>query len=267
MQTRYRAVFISDVHLGTSACQADHLVDFLEKTETDMLYLVGDIVDFIQMKRRAYFPDNHRRVLSLILKAARSGTKVVYIPGNHDAFFRQLAGQTVAGVAIKRNDVHKTADGRRFFVSHGDEFDAVITISPLLAVVGDTAHGLNLWVNVWINRVRRLLGLPYWSLAGFLKSRIARARQYISVFEKAALRASRQLGVDGYICGHIHCASFHRAHGKVYCNDGDWVEHCTALTESHDGQLNLIHWSEMPRIIASEPLVDADDWIAQPVPV
>ncbi len=263
MQTRYRAVFISDVHLGTTACQAAHLVDFLEKTQTDSLYLVGDIVDFIQMQRRAFFPDTHRKVISLILKAARSGTRVVYIPGNHDAFFRQLAGQTVAGVAIKRNEVHTTADGRRFFISHGDEFDPVISISPFLAVVGDRAHELNLWVNVWINRIRRLLGLPYWSLAGFLKSRISRARQYIRRFENAALRASRQLGVDGYICGHIHCASFHRDQGKIYCNDGDWVEHCTALTESHDGQLSLVHWSEVPRVIAVEPQADGD-WGTQP---
>lgn len=259
MQTQYRSVFISDVHLGTLACQADHLINFLETVQTEQLYLVGDIVDFLQMRKRAWFPDNHRKVISLVLRKAREGTRVVYIPGNHDAFFRQMAGQTISGVAIKRNDVHVTADGRRFFVSHGDEFDPVVNISPALAIVGDHAHELNLRLNVWINRIRRLFGLPYWSLAGFLKSRISKARQYIARFEHAALRASQTLAVDGYICGHIHCASFNRIGDKLYCNDGDWVEHCTALVETREGTLQLLHWSEQPAVLASEP-ADETAW-------
>lgn len=255
MQRRFRAVFISDVHLGTVACQAHHLIDFLQQIQSDRLYLVGDIVDFLQMRKRAHFPDSHRKILSLILRKARQGTEVIYIPGNHDAFFRQMAGQDISGVAIRRNAIHETGDGRRFFVSHGDEFDTAVKVPPLLNSLGDWAHELNLRLNVWINRIRRLFGFPYWSLAGFLKTRISKAKQYIQRFERAALRASRQMQVDGYICGHIHLASFRRQGGRLYCNDGDWVEHCTALVEDDSGQLSLLHWSEQPRILAVEPAV------------
>ncbi len=263
MQTSYRSVFISDVHLGTTACQAQHLLDFLNTIETKKLYLVGDIVDLQEMKRRAHFPEAHRKVISNVMQKAAQGTEVIYIPGNHDAFFRQMVGQVFSGIKIERNTIHTTHDGRKFFVSHGDEFDQVVKLSPLALLIGDRAHVLLLRLNEWVNNCRRLLGLPYWSFAGFLKSHIGKAQQFIRRFESAAIKAARGHTVDGYICGHIHFASFRLANGKLYCNDGDWVEHCTALVETHQGELNLLHWSENPRWLATEPK-ESMDWVGEP---
>lgn len=253
MQTRFRSVFISDVHLGTKACQAVHLLDFLQSIETDTLYLVGDIIDLQAMRHKAYFVDAHHQVVEQVLAMAKSGTKVIYIPGNHDAFFRQFAGQTLSGVDIQLHARHNTADGRCFYVSHGDEFDQMVKISPLMLAIGDKAHGLMLSLNQSINGVRRFLGLPYWSLAGYLKSHIGKAKEFIERFETAALKSAKSHKVDGYICGHIHFASFQMKEGILYCNDGDWVEHCTALTESSSGELSLLHWSENPKHLGTEP--------------
>ena len=192
MQTTFRSVFISDVHLGTKACQALHLLDFLKSIKTDKLYLVGDIIDLQEMRHRAYFVESHHQVIEQILAMANSGTKVIYIPGNHDAFFRQFVGQTLSGIDIRLNVRHKTADGRTFHVSHGDEFDQMVKISPLMLVIGDKAHGLMLSLNQWINGIRRLVGLPYWSLAGYLKSHISKAKEFIERFETAALKSAKK---------------------------------------------------------------------------
>ena len=264
MQTSYRTVFISDVHLGTTACQASHLLEFLTSIETQKLYLVGDIVDLQEMQRRAHFPETHRKVISAILQKAATGTEVIYIPGNHDAFFRQMVGQVFSGVKIQQNAVHVTQDGRRFMVSHGDEFDQLVKLSPLAVLVGDRAHVLLLRLNEYVNNMRRLFRLPYWSFAGYLKSHIGKAQQFIRRFETAAIKAARGKDLDGYICGHIHFAAFRMVDNKLYCNDGDWVEHCSALVETHNGELNLLHWSENPRWIASEPK-GSIDWIGEPV--
>lgn len=264
MQTSFNAVFISDVHLGTSACQAQHLLSFLQQIETRTLYLVGDIVDLLEMRKRAFFPDEHRQIISLIMRKAREGTRVVYIPGNHDDFFRQMAGQHFAGIEIRLNAFHKTNDGRTFYVSHGDEFDQMVKISPLMLELGDRAHGVMLKINGWVNGCRRMLGLPYWSFAGFLKSHLGKAQQFIERFELAALKSAANRNVDGYICGHIHYASFRLQGEKLYCNDGDWVEHCTALVETHQGELNILHWSEQPKVLATEPTI-TPEWQGQPV--
>lgn len=253
MQTSYRSIFISDVHLGTRACQAKHLLDFLKQTECQNLYLVGDIIDLQEMKKKAHFPDEHRQIISLIMQKARTGTKVVYIPGNHDAFFRQLVGQSIAGIDIKLNDVYTSLDGRKFHVSHGDEFDQMVKVSPILLAIGDRAHGMMLRLNNWVNATRKLVGLPYWSFANYIKGHINKAKQFIARFEQAALKSAESHEVDGFICGHIHYASFRQQDGRLYCNDGDWVEYCSALVESHQGSLSLIHWSENPHIIAEEP--------------
>lgn len=253
MQTRYRSVFISDVHLGTRACQANHLLDFLTKVEFETLYLVGDIIDLYEMQKKAYFTDEHRQIISLIMQKASEGTKVIYIPGNHDAFFRQLAGQSIAGIDIKLNDIYTSVDGRRFYVSHGDEFDQAVKISPLLLAIGDRAHGLMLNLNNWVNGARKLIGLPYWSFANYIKNHINKAKQFINRFEQAALKSAEHHQVDGFICGHIHYASFRQQKGKLYCNDGDWVEYCSALVENEQGVFSLLHWSENPHIISEEP--------------
>lgn len=249
----YRSVFISDVHLGTADCQADYLLDFLHKVQCDTLYLVGDIVDLIAMQRRAHFPETHRKVVHRLVDLAASGTRVVYIPGNHDEFFRRFCGQTLSGIELREKAVHTTADGRQFLVCHGDQFDQVVRCSPLMLLVGDRAHGVLLRVNRWFNALRRLQGKPYWSLAAWVKSRIGRARTFIRRFELAALTVAERGHYDGFICGHIHSAGFLRSDEALYCNDGDWVEHCTALTEREDGRLELLHWSECPTVLAVEP--------------
>ncbi|SBS35710.1 UDP-2,3-diacylglucosamine hydrolase [Marinomonas aquimarina] len=253
MNTQFRAVFISDVHLGTKSCQAEHLLDFLHNIDTETLYLVGDIVDLIEMRKRAYFSDVQQQVVQRILSLAKQGTKVVYIPGNHDAFFRQFCGQTLSGVALQQQAIHTTADGRRFLVSHGDEFDQMVKISPIMLAIGDKAHGLMLALNRHINRIRRLFGRPYWSLAGYLKQHVGKAQEFITRFESAAIKTARNKKLDGYIGGHIHFARFQRQEDVLYCNDGDWVEHCTALVEHESGELQLLHWSEQPCFLASEP--------------
>lgn len=249
----YRSVFISDVHLGTADCQADYLLDFLHKVQCDTLYLVGDIVDLIAMQRRAHFPETHRKVVHRLVDLAASGTRVVYIPGNHDEFFRRFCGQTPSGIELREKAVHTTADGRQFLVCHGDQFDQVVRCSPLMLLVGDRAHGVLLRVNRWFNALRRIQGKPYWSLAAWVKSRIGRARTFIRRFELAALTVAERGHYDGFICGHIHSAGFLRSDEALYCNDGDWVEHCTALTEREDGRLELLHWSECPTVLAVEP--------------
>lgn len=265
MQTTFRSVFISDVHLGTKACQATHLLSFLKNIQTDTLYLVGDIIDLQEMQHKAHFIDSHQQVVDQVLNMARTGTKVIFIPGNHDAFFRKFAGQTLSGIEIKLNDKHRTADGRTFYVSHGDEFDQMVKISPIMLAIGDKAHGLMLSLNQWINRVRRFAGLPYWSLAGYLKSHIGKAKEFINRFETAALKSAKNQKLDGYICGHIHFASFQVKDNVLYCNDGDWVEHCTALTESASGEMSLIHWSENPKVLATEPPIDTWDNVPETV--
>ena len=187
---QYRSVFISDVHLGTADCQADYLLDFLNNIQCQTLYLVGDIVDLIAMQRRAHFPDSHRQVIHKLLELAATGTRVVYIPGNHDEFFRRFCGQTFSGIELQYKAVHTTADDRQFLVCHGDQFDQVVRCSPLMLLVGDRAHGLLLRLNRWFNALRRLQGKPYWSLAAWIKSRIGKARTFIRRFELAALTAA-----------------------------------------------------------------------------
>ncbi|UZD65920.1 UDP-2,3-diacylglucosamine diphosphatase [Marinobacter sp. AN1] len=255
----YRSVFISDVHLGTADCQAEYLLDFLEQVHCDTLYLVGDIVDLIAMQRRVHLSPAHGAVIQKLLSIAAGDTRVIYVPGNHDEFLRRFCGQTVAGVELHQKVVHTTADGRRFMVCHGDQFDQVVRCSPLMLLVGDRAHGLMLRLNRWFNAWRRLQGKPYWSLAAWIKGRIGSARTFIRRFELAALTAAEKGHYDGFICGHIHSAGFLRSPEGLYCNDGDWVEHCTALVEQADGQLQLLHWSEQPAIIATEPEAPAPE--------
>lgn len=255
---RYRTVFISDVHLGSPDCQAEYLLDFLDRVEFETLYLVGDIVDFIAMQRKVHFPPSHEAVIKRLIELSRSGKRVIYVPGNHDAPLRHFCGQHISGIELRKSAVHVTADGRRFVVCHGDQFDSVVRCSPLLYLVGDRAHGLLLWLNRWVNRWRRMRNKPYWSLAAWIKQRIGGAQAFIHRFEEAALRAAERDHRDGFICGHIHVAGFRISPKGLYCNDGDWVEHCTALTESADGHLQILHWSEQPVVIASEPGLEAE---------
>jgi UDP-2,3-diacylglucosamine pyrophosphatase LpxH len=253
VRRHYRAVFVSDVHLGTRGCKADLLLDFLNETESDHLYLVGDIVDGWRLKRSWYWPETHNAVVRAILRKARDGTKVVFIPGNHDEGARQFAGLQFGGVDVRLRTTHKTADGKRLLVLHGDEFDGVIRYARWLAFVGDRAYGLALRLNTALNWAQRRLGLPYWSLSAYLKHKVKNAVEYISRFEEAVAAEARRHGVDGVVCGHIHHAEMRDIDGVHYCNDGDWVESCTALAENHDGTLHILRWPEVRDLARLDP--------------
>jgi UDP-2,3-diacylglucosamine pyrophosphatase LpxH len=241
---RYRAVFISDVHLGTKGCQADLLLDFLKHCECETLFLVGDIVDGWRLKRSWYWPQAHTDVVQKLLRKARKGTKVYYVPGNHDEMFRDYCGVHFGGVEVVQDHVHETADGRRLLILHGDQFDGIVRYHRWLALLGDWAYNLALSLNTLVNRLRRRLGFGYWSLSAFLKLKVKNAVQFIADFEKAVAEEARRRGVDGVVCGHIHHAEIRDIGGLVYCNDGDWVESCTALVEHLDGRLEILRWAE-----------------------
>ena len=241
---RYRTIWISDVHLGTRGCQAELLLDFLRHTDSESLYLVGDIIDAWQLRKNWYWPERHNEVLRLVLRKARQGTRVVYIPGNHDEFFRDYVRLNLGGVTLLADAVHLTADGRRFLVIHGDAFDGVVTTARWLAHLGDAAYRMALRANTVFNFARRRLGYPYWSLSAYLKHKVKNAVSFISSFEQALVEAARERRLDGVICGHIHHPEVREIEGLLYANDGDWVESCSALLEHHDGRLELLRWAE-----------------------
>jgi UDP-2,3-diacylglucosamine pyrophosphatase LpxH len=243
----YRALFVSDLHLGTKACQAEAFLDFLRVCETPRIYLVGDIVDFWRIKRGVYWPQAHNDVLQKLLRKARKGTDLVFIPGNHDEAMRDYCGSRFGGVAIERNIIHIGADGRRYLVMHGDEFDVVVRYAKWLALFGDWSYTLALWANTHFNVVRRFFGLSYWSLSAYLKQRVKRAVNYIGEFETALAQEARRRGAQGVICGHIHHAAMRQVGDVVYINTGDWVESCTAVGETMDGTFEIIHWTQHPQ--------------------
>jgi UDP-2,3-diacylglucosamine pyrophosphatase LpxH len=241
---RFRSVFVSDVHLGTPDCQAEYLLDFLRAMRCETLYLVGDIVDLEALAQRPYWPPSHSAIVAELLAIAHRGTRVIYLPGNHDAPMRALCGQRIGGIELEWNACHVAADGRRYRVAHGDEFDPEHIGRSWLIRLGDSAHRLLLWTNRNFNRLRRRLRLAYLPLAIITKSRVAQALLYIRQYESRVAAAAREHGVDGHICGHIHFGGVREIEGVVYLNDGDWVEHCTALTEDFEGRMSLLHWSE-----------------------
>ena len=245
---RYRTVFLSDVHLGTKGCRADFLADFLRAVECERLYLVGDIVDGWRLKKSWFWDAEHDEVIRLVLRMARHGTEVTYIPGNHDEMFRDWLGLEVAGVRLARDAVHVAADGRRLLVIHGDEFDGVIRYAKFLAHLGDGAYDLALTVNRVFNAARRRLGYPYWSLSQWLKRQVKEAVKTIDRFEAALAGEARARGLQGVVCGHIHHAEMRDIGGIAYMNDGDWVESCTALVEHADGRFELLDWAAERRL-------------------
>jgi UDP-2,3-diacylglucosamine pyrophosphatase LpxH len=247
---RLRTVWISDLHLGTPGCQADALLAFLRAVDCETLYLVGDIIDGWQLKRQWYWPQSHNDVVQKLLRKARKGTRVVFVPGNHDEFARKYLGHNFGGVDVVEDCVHTLADGRRLWVTHGDLFDGVIQCAKWLAYVGDWAYELTLRVNRHFNSWRARLGLPYWSLSKYLKLKVKRAVSYVGDFEAAVAREARARGVHGVVCGHIHHAEMRCIDGLLYCNDGDWVESLTALVEHGDGRLEIIDWARHARAMA-----------------
>lgn len=245
IKRRYRTIWISDIHLGTRGCKADDLLDFLKNVESETLYLVGDIVDGWRLRRSWFWPQAHNDVVQKLLRKARKGTRVVYVPGNHDEFARDYHGLLFGEIEVATTAIHETADGRRLLVLHGDAFDGVVKHAKWLAHLGDSAYTLALSLNHWLNVVRRGLGFPYWSLSAYLKHKVKNAVQYIANFEETMADEARRHGADGVVCGHIHHAELRDVGGTLYCNDGDWVESCTALAERPDGTLEIIRWLEV----------------------
>ncbi len=240
----YRSVWISDLHLGTPGCQAHALLDFLKRVESEYLFLVGDIIDGWQLKRNWYWPQAHNDVVQKLLRKARKGTKVIFIPGNHDEFARRYVEHNFGGGDVAEEWIHETADGRKLWIVHGDLFDAVIQCAKWLAHVGDSAYEFTLKLNRYLNSMRARLGLPYWSLSKYLKLKVKRAVSYVGDFETAVAREARKRGVQGVVCGHIHHAELRNIDGILYANDGDWVESLTALVEHADGRLEIIDWTQ-----------------------
>jgi UDP-2,3-diacylglucosamine pyrophosphatase LpxH len=251
---RFRTIWISDVHLGTRGCNARMLIDFLDHTDSDTIYLVGDIIDGWRMKKRFYWPAAHNDVVWRIMKRAKRGTRVVYIPGNHDEMFRQFTGLNFGGVEIRRKAIHETADGRKLLVLHGDEFDAIMLAHRWLAFVGDAAYVSLMKLNTVVNAVRRRMGLPYWSLSKVAKHKVKNAVEFIGRFEEVVAHEAGMRGVDGVVCGHIHTAEHRRIGNVDYYNDGDWVEGCTALVEHFDGRMEVLYWADE---IAAREAVEA----------
>ena len=240
---RFRTVWISDIHLGTRGCNATMLVDFLRSIECETLYLVGDIIDGWRLKRGWYWPDAHNEVVRRVLKMAHRGTRVVFVAGNHDELLRDYAGMSFGGVELVLEAIHRTADGRHLLVTHGDAFDAVVLYHRWLAFLGDKAYSVMMRVNIGFNAIRRRLKLPYWSLSAYLKHRVKNAVAFICSYEEAVAHEAITRGLDGIVCGHIHCAEIREIGGITYYNDGDWVESCTALVEDFQGAMSIIDWA------------------------
>jgi UDP-2,3-diacylglucosamine pyrophosphatase LpxH len=253
----YRAIFISDLHLGTPGCQADALLDFLKEHTSDYLYLVGDIIDGWQLRRRWYWPQAHNDVIQKLLRKARKGTRVIYVPGNHDEFARHFLDHHFGGIEVLDEAVHKTADGRQLWVIHGDYFDAVVQQAKWLAYVGDYLYEFTLKLNRYLNNMRGRLGLPYWSLSAYLKHKVKKALNYVTDFENAVAHEAAKHGYQGVVCGHIHRAEIRDVNGVLYCNDGDWVESRSALVENEQGELSLLYWQTEPIVVAKPELAKA----------
>jgi UDP-2,3-diacylglucosamine pyrophosphatase LpxH len=270
MTTRitYRSVFISDLHLGSSSARAADAAAFLKHIDCSTLYLVGDVIDMWRLRSRWHWPEEHNRVVHRILKMAKRGTRVVFIPGNHDEHARQFIGMNFGGVEVMRDAVHRTADGRTLLVTHGDEIDVVIRHARVLSVLGSVAYDRLVVISRWYNRIRKVLGQSDWSLSQYLKLRVKSACKHIARFEESLEGEARRRGYHGVVCGHIHKAEVRR--GEIdYFNCGDWVESCTALVEHDDGRLQVIDGLAFVAQFDVEPadLVEAADSEVPVLPV
>lgn len=244
MSLDYRTVWISDIHLGTRGCKAEYLLDFLRHIQCDTLYLVGDVLDLWKPRSGWYWHATHTEILRTVMDRAKRGVRVIYVPGNHDEMFRDYTNSIFGGVEVVDRAIHRTCDGRRLLVLHGDEFDGVVCSRKWLATVGSEAYEVLLLCNRWFNWGRRCLGFPYWSLSTFVKHKVKNAVAVIGRFEEVLIHEARSRGLDGVVCGHIHNAALRQRDGVVYANCGDWVESCTALVEKTNGELEIVRWLE-----------------------
>ncbi|MCW8828340.1 MAG: UDP-2,3-diacylglucosamine diphosphatase [Gammaproteobacteria bacterium] len=262
----YRSIFISDLHLGTREAKTRYLYDFLNESRCEQLYLVGDIFDLWKLRKGWYWPPLNNELLALVFRMARDGTRITYIPGNHDDMFRPYAGGNYNGVCLERETIHRAADGRRYLVMHGDEFDGIMRHNRWLAYLGDGTYEVLLWLNHWFNAARRRFGLGYWSLSSYLKQQAKTAVNFIDNFEQVVCREAERRDVDGIICGHIHHAAMHSTGTCDYKNTGDWVESCTALVENHRGHFSLLHYAGTQSTLVSENPARATDVATEPRP-
>ena len=240
MDREIRAIFISDVHLGCRYAQSEALLAFLKGKQPEFVYVVGDFVDGWRLKRGWYWDDTYSFIVKRFVNMMKRGAKIVYTPGNHDEFLRSFISN-LGSVKIADEVIHETADGRRLLVMHGDQFDVVVRHARWLSLIGDVGYDVLLWINRVFNFLRRSCGFGYWSLSGYIKSRVKKATFFVSNFEEILTRYARSQGCDGVICGHIHTPAMRERNGIMYYNTGDWVENCTALVEYHDGTFEILH--------------------------
>lgn len=260
----HRTIWLSDIHLGTRGCKAEFLLDFLRHNEAETIYLVGDIIDMWRLRKAWYWAQSHNDVIQKVLRKARKGARVIFIPGNHDEWLRDYLGLQAGGIVLAAEAVHQTADGRRLLVIHGDAYDGVVKYARWLAVLGDHAYNAALFLNHYLNLGRRRLGYPYWSLSAYLKGKVKNAIEYVGSFREALADEARRRGLDGVVCGHIHHAEIVPVGGVLYCNDGDWVESCTALVEDFEGRLSIVRWAEERGF---DPLTRSRTAAGSPAPV
>ena len=249
-KTHYRTIWISDVHLGTPGCKAEHLVDFLKHHTCDRLYLVGDIIDGWKLRSGWYWPQEHTNVVRKILTKAKRETEVFYVTGNHDEFLRKFVGYKleIGNIRLVNEHVHETADGRRLLVIHGDLFDVITRYHKWIALAGDAIYEGTMRFNYWFNRARSVLGMRYWSLSAFAKQHVKTAVNIVSTFEDSLAHECRRRDLDGVVCGHIHHADARDIDGVTYYNCGDWVESCTALAEDMNGRIQVIRWVQIDHL-------------------
>ncbi|WP_043114112.1 UDP-2,3-diacylglucosamine diphosphatase [Solimonas soli] len=249
-KNRYRTIWISDVHLGTPGCKAEHLADFLKHNSCETLYMVGDIIDGWKLRSSWYWPQEHTNVLRKVLTKAKRGTKVYYVTGNHDEFLRKFVGYEleIGNIRLVNEHVHTTADGRKLLVMHGDLFDVITRYHKWIALAGDTLYEGTMRFNYWFNRARSALGMRYWSLSAFAKQHVKTAVNIVSTFEESLAHECRRRELDGVVCGHIHHAEARDIDGVSYYNCGDWVESCTALAEDFNGRIHVLRWIELDHL-------------------
>jgi UDP-2,3-diacylglucosamine pyrophosphatase LpxH len=251
----YRTIWISDLHLGSTQCQADVLLDFLKFNDSEKLYLVGDIIDFWALSKKMYWPRDHNTVIQKLLRKARHDTQIIYIPGNHDENVREYDNYVFGDITVKNTDIHTTAAGKRFLIVHGDEYDTIAKYHQWLAKLGSKGYDILLEFNRFLRAIRRILGIQsHFSLAAFVKFKVKNAVQFISDYEESIVNTLRKDGLDGVICGHIHHAEIKDIGGFLYVNTGDFVESCTAIVEHMDGTMELIRWEKTQESSNFEPV-------------
>ena len=250
----YRAIFISDIHLGTKRAQTEALLDFLRYTESDQLYVVGDLIDSWSLKKKWVWNQSHNDVMQKLLRKARKGSKLIYIPGNHDENFRDFVNLRFGRVAVLNETIHVSATGKKYLVLHGDKFDGIIYFTPWLSKLGDEAYEWAMWFSAGVSNVRRFFKMPYWSLSAYLKFKVKKAVEFLARFEDIVVREAEMRGCQGVICGHVHTPSDRMIGNIHYLNDGDWVESCSALVEHMNGEFEIIYWHKVAEAMASLPV-------------